>query len=86
MLEEFDFDLLENPEFREDSVREEIIVPIIKELGYSASGKNRIVRSRRLKHPFVSIGSGRINVSIIPDYLLMVGEDPLLAWISTEYK
>lgn len=78
MFEEFDFDLLENPEFREDSVREEIIVPIIKELGYSASGNNRIVRSRRLEHPFVSIGSSRINVSIIPDYLLMVGEDPLL--------
>lgn len=78
MFEEFDFDLLDDPEFREDSVREEIIVPIIKALGYSSSGKNRIVRSRRLKHPFVSIGSERLKVSIIPDYLFMVGEKPFL--------
>jgi len=78
MLDEFNFDILEDPEFKEDSVREEIIVPIIKELGYSSSGKNRIVRSRRLKHPFVSIGSGRLKVSIIPDYLFIVGKKPFL--------
>lgn len=78
MFEEFDFNLLDDPEFKEDSVREEIIVPIIKDLGYSSSGRNRIVRSRRLNHPFVSIGSGRIKISIIPDYLLLVDEKPFL--------
>lgn len=30
ILEHFDYRLLENPEFKEDSVREEIVLPIIK--------------------------------------------------------
>ncbi|WP_408041992.1 hypothetical protein [Tenacibaculum litopenaei] len=40
ILEEFNFDNLKNPEFQEDSVREELIIPIIRGLGYSADKPN----------------------------------------------
>ena len=79
VLENFDFCLLENPEFKEDSVREEIVLPIIKELGYSPNKPNQIIRSRNLLHPFVSIGSQKKKIYIIPDYLFEVNQKP--AWI-----
>src|SRR5258708_5322375 len=49
-LLDFDFSLLDSTDFKEDSVREEIIQPILKALGYSAGGKNRIIRSLALSH------------------------------------
>lgn len=70
ILSEFDYSLLDDPVFREDSVREEIVVPLLRELGYSASPPHKIIRSRRLEHPYVYIGSTKKNISIIPDYLL----------------
>lgn len=79
VLAGFDFRLLSNPEFGEDSVREEIILPIIKGLGYGPSKPYQIVRSRRLRHPFVSIGSQRKPITLVPDYLFEVNEQP--AWI-----
>ncbi|MEA4808722.1 hypothetical protein SDC9_32288 [bioreactor metagenome] len=79
VLEEFDFGLLNNSEFKEDSVREEIVLPIIKGLGYSANKPNQIIRSRKLLHPFVSIGSKRKEIFIIPDYLFEIDGQP--AWI-----
>jgi len=79
ILETFDFNLLGNPEFKEDSVREEIIVPIIKELGYTSSKPNQIIRSRSLLHPFTSIGSQKKKIYIIPDYLFEVNGQP--TWI-----
>lgn len=79
ILEGFDFDLLNNPEFKEDSVREEIILPIINGLGYNSNRPNQIIRSRKLLHPFVSIGSKRKEIYIIPDYLFEVDNKP--AWI-----
>lgn len=79
VLEGFNFDLLNNHEFQEDSVREEIVVPIIKGLGYSSNKPNQIIRSRKLLHPFVSIGSKRKDIYIIPDYLFEVDGKP--AWI-----
>ena len=76
----FDFDpsLLDDPEFKEDSVREEVIVPILKRLGYSASGPHQIVRSKALLHPFVMIGSKKHPINIIPDYLLHAEGRPAL--------
>jgi hypothetical protein len=71
-IEGFDYKLLNDPDFKEDAVREEIVTPILKSLGYSASEPNRIIRSRRLLHPFVSIGSARKEVYIVPDYLMQV--------------
>ena len=78
VLSGFDFELLDDPEFLEDSVREEIITPILHGLGYSASKPYRILRSKKLLHPFVSIGSARKRIHIVPDYLLEV--DERFAW------
>lgn len=78
-LSDFDFSILNDPEFKEDSVREEIITPILKALGYSATGNNRIIRSRHLKHNFISVGSQRKEVTLIPDYVLEIDHSP--AWI-----
>ena len=78
-LESFDFQLLEDSGFKEDSVREEIVHPILKELGYSAGGLNRIVRSRSLSHPFVKTGSGEREIRIVPDYLLLAANKS--AWV-----
>lgn len=78
-LGDFDFKILDDPEFKEDAVREEIVTPVLKALGYAASGSNRIIRSRKLLHPFVSIGSARKEIFIIPDYLLEI--DGRHGWI-----
>jgi hypothetical protein len=75
----FDFSLLGDADFREDSVREVVVVPLLHFLGYSASAPHKILRSKRLQHPFVYIGSMRKEISIIPDYLLQ--RDSQNAWI-----
>lgn len=75
----FNYDIINSPEFKEDSVREEIIVPILKELEYSAFGKNKIIRSLNLKHPYIYFGTKKENITIIPDYLLQVeGQNVLI--------
>lgn len=51
-------------------MREEIIVPLIKALGYDYKGKYKIVRSRKLQHPFTMIGTNKYKISIFPDYIL----------------
>ncbi|WP_348269423.1 DNA methyltransferase [Edaphobacter paludis] len=71
-LENFDFALLGSPGFKEDSVREEIILPVLNALGYTASGPNKIIRSKPLEHPFLTTGSKKKRVTLIPDYLLTV--------------
>jgi|SRR5579863_3277129 len=71
-LRGFDYKVLEDYEFKEDAVREEVVFPILKSLGYGASGPNRIIRSRKLLHPFVSIGSARKEIHLIPDYLMEI--------------
>lgn len=76
MFGRFDFSILSDPEFKEDSVREELVVPILSRLGYSATGEHRIIRSKTLVHPFVYIGTTRYKVNIIPDYLLTVAGSP----------
>ena len=42
--------IAEDANFKEDSVREVIILPILKQLGY---GDENIVRSKTLIHPFL---------------------------------
>jgi hypothetical protein len=66
----FNSSLLDDPEFKEDAVREEIVTPLLKRLGYAVGTKNNLVRSRSLPHPFVYIGTKKHNVKIIPDYVL----------------
>jgi len=79
MFENFDFRLLDSPEFKEDSVREELITPLLHSLGYRAQGDFQILRSKALLHPFVMIGSKQHRVHIVPDYLLRVKNK--FAWV-----
>jgi hypothetical protein len=78
-LQDFDFSVLGDPEFKEDSVREEIVAPLLKALGYLPTGNARIVRSRKLDHPYVQFGVTKKPITIIPDYLMVVYERP--RWI-----
>lgn len=68
--------LAANPDFKEDSVREVIILPIIKELGYTLDS---IVRSKTLQHPFLKIGSKKRPINLVPDYALKVENN--FAWV-----
>lgn len=72
----FDFNLLDSKDFKEDSVREELILPILKSLGYKTE---QIVRSKSLQHPFLKIGSKKRPINLVPDYLLKVEEN--YAWV-----
>ncbi len=65
-----------DPNFKEDSVREVIILPILKELGYE---QTNIVRSQSLKHPYLKIGSKKRNITLVPDYSLKV--ENTFAWV-----
>lgn len=75
----FDETLLNDPDFKEDSVREEICHPLLVRLGYKPSGAARIVRSKTLSHPFVMIGSKKRPINTTPDYLLSV--DSKFRWL-----
>ena len=69
--------LAEDKDFKEDSVREVIILPILKHLGYK---EENIIRSKTLIHPFLKIGSNKKReIKLIPDYLLKV--DEIYAWV-----
>jgi Type I restriction enzyme R protein N terminus (HSDR_N) len=74
-LKNFDFSILDSADFKEDAVREEIIYPILNAFGYSPSGSNKIIRSKNLEHPFLTVGSKRKPITLIPDYLLKVGKN-----------
>lgn len=78
-IDGFDFAALDDSDFREDSVREEIISPIIKAIGYSPARPFKIIRGKPLKHPFVSIGSARKKITCIPDYIFEVNGK--FAWV-----
>lgn len=66
-----------NPDFKEDSVREAIILPILKALGYKSSD---IVRSKTLRHPYLKVGANKkIPIRLVPDYCLRVENN--YAWV-----
>lgn len=75
----FDFSILNSSEFKEDAVREELINPLLKQLGYKAYGHNRIVYSKTLSHPFVMVGSKSRQINIVPDYLFEINGK--YAWV-----
>src|SRR5882762_5387207 len=79
LYSDFDFKLLDDPDFREDSVREAIVVPLLAALGFTESPPYRIIRSRPLTHPYVYIGTAKKGITIIPDYLLQREDEN--AWI-----
>ncbi|WP_099495128.1 type I restriction enzyme HsdR N-terminal domain-containing protein [Stenotrophomonas maltophilia] len=67
-----------NPEFKEDSVRELVIAPLLEKLGYSHKGDVRVARSKPLSHPFIRIGTRNHPVTTIPDYTLYYKDKPIL--------
>ena len=77
MFTGFDKALFRNPEFKEDSVREVIIAPMLTRLGYFPAGIDRVIRSKSLAHPFIYVGTRKHPVTIIPDYTLLRNETPL---------
>ncbi|MGV0026048.1 hypothetical protein [Phormidesmis priestleyi] len=79
LFDGFDFNLLDSPDFKEDSVREELVTPLLHALGYKANGDFQIKRSKSLLHPFVMIGTKKHKVNIVPDYLLRIKNK--FAWV-----
>jgi len=67
---DIDFSVLDDPNFKEDSVREEILCPALHYIGYRPDREPKIVRSKVLAHPYVMLGSSSRKISIIPDYIL----------------
>lgn len=75
----FNLKRFEDPDFKEDSVREEIICQLLELLGYSNESKDsKIIRSKSLKHPWLTVGSGNRKIVLIPDYLLQVNSKNVL--------
>ena len=69
--------LRDDHEFKEDSVREVIILPVLEHLGYRPKD---IVRSKSLVHPFLKMGSNKKRpIELIPDYVMKVEEN--YAWV-----
>lgn len=77
MLENFDFSLLENEDFKEDSVRSFIIAPLLKALGFVVKNNKKpnpleISLSKTLKTQ-IQIGSNKVlETDLTPDYMLFV--------------
>ncbi|MEY4935474.1 MAG: hypothetical protein RIS64_1833 [Bacteroidota bacterium] len=76
LYHDFDFRRLDDPNFKEDSVREALILPMLYRLGYRDA---QIVRSKMLNHPFLKIGSKKRPVQLVPDYLFKVEDH--FAWV-----
>jgi 16S rRNA G966 N2-methylase RsmD len=76
IFKNFDFKQLDSPDFKEDSVRERLIVPLLHALGYEAS---QIIRSKTFTNPFVKTASGKRKLQQTPDYLLKVEDS--YAWV-----
>ena len=69
--------LREDHEFKEDSVREVIILPLLEHLGYK---QGNIVRSLSLRHPFLKVGSNKKRaIQLVPDYILKIENS--YAWV-----
>lgn len=78
MFSDFDFSALDSPDYKEDAVREDLIAPLLKALGFRPTGKQRMQRSQSLLHPFVMIGSQKRKIHIVPDYTLFDGDKAVL--------
>jgi hypothetical protein len=78
VFKHFDPQLFSDPNFKEDSVREVIIAPMLSRLGYHPTGDQTVVRSKSLTQPFIYVGTRRHPVTIIPDYTLNFQGRPVL--------
>jgi hypothetical protein len=72
MFANIDPSLFADPNFKEDSVREVIIAPMLSKLGYHPTGRQTVIRSKSLLQPFIYVGTRRHPVTIIPDYTLQL--------------
>ena len=73
MFSHFNFELLNSPQFKEDSVREALIMPVLSRLGYSHSNPEaQIVGEKHLVNPFFKSGSKQRKIEQYPDYLLQI--------------
>ena len=77
MFPGIDLATLLDPDFKEDSVRELIIAPMLLKLGYLPTGTTRVTRSKSLKHPYIRVGTRNHPVTTIPDYTLFVDNKTL---------
>ncbi len=78
---DFDFSLLEGKDFKEDSVREDIIAPLLKELGFESKKSHKgltLKRSVALTSDTIlgSTKSIKAKDLIIPDYVLYIDGKP----------
>lgn len=77
MLENFDFSLLENEDFKEDSVREFVISPLLSGLGFAPKNDKKpnplemlLSKSKKTQ---IQIGSNKVlETDLTPDYMLFV--------------
>lgn len=76
LFKTFDFSQLYSPDFKEDSVREVLILPILQQLGWQ---QHQIIRSKSLQNPFVKLNSKKHAIKQIPDYLFKVEDS--YAWV-----
>ncbi|WP_164091339.1 hypothetical protein [Poseidonibacter lekithochrous] len=51
VFKEFYFSFVKEDEFKEDSVREVLLVPILDKLGYKSYGTYTVERTKVLVHP-----------------------------------
>jgi len=79
LYKDLDFTILDDPDFEENGVREVIITPLLKELGYSSFGRNRIIRNKSFRNPIVRVGSTSKKLLNIPDYVLEVNRN--FSWV-----
>ena len=79
LFRNFDYELLKGSSFKEDSVREELVKPLLTALGYTANKPNQIHRSVTLRDPWLKTGSSKRKLTYYPDYLLEV--DARNAWV-----
>ncbi|MDE7317627.1 MAG: type I restriction enzyme HsdR N-terminal domain-containing protein [Helicobacter sp.] len=73
----FDFSALENEDFKEDSVREFVVAPLLKELGFVLKDdknprKLEMILSKREKVNFQIGSNKKIAADLMPDYTLYV--------------
>jgi hypothetical protein len=78
MFEDFDFTALDDPDFNEDAVREELVAPLLKRLGFRPTGEVKVQRGKSLSHPFVRVGTTDRPARLVPDYVLWRGESAVL--------
>jgi len=76
MFSKITAEVFDDPEFKEDSVREVVIAPILAKLGYSPTGSTRVIRSKTLKHPYIRAGTRNYPVTMVPDYTLLCNDKP----------